>query len=107
MFQFMGLTPEAEKYLDDNCVKTVDKCCPHCGKAITEKLLVWKVEHHNSFYGDGPDLHTYHLKDGGKVKEIIQAEPWSSGPVCFLCLELCDGAKIGKWTNEEIDNYSR
>lgn len=64
-------------------------------------------EHVDSFYGDGPTLHTYGASVIGrevKVKEVIQAEPWSSGPVCFLCLELEDGTRIGEWSEEEINN---
>ena len=103
MFQFMGLTPEAEKYLDQNCAKITNEFCPHCGKPISESLLILDVEHVDSFYGDGPDLHTYQLFDVGEIKEVIQAEPWSSGPVCFLCLELWDGTQFGEWSDEEID----
>jgi len=35
--------------------------------------------------------------------EVVQAEPWSSGPVIFTCLEV-DGERIGEWPQKEIDN---
>jgi len=102
MFQMMGLTSETEKYIDENCMKVGCNPCPHCGQHTSERLLILGVEYIDSFYGDGPNLHTYRLKQGGLVKEIIQAEIWSSGPVCFLCLELTDGTRIGEWSKEEI-----
>jgi len=105
-FQLMGLTPEAENFLSVNCATEPDmnSLCPHCGKPTKEQRIVLGVKHVESFYTDGPDLHTYKLKDGRIIKEIIQAEPWSSGPVSFLCLELEDGTRIGEWSQEEIDN---
>jgi hypothetical protein len=98
----MGLTGEAEVFLDKNCVTIPSEKCPHCDGVIRTTKEVVFAKQHDSFYGDGPTLHTYKLKNGGTVTEVIQAEPWSSGPVCFLCLELEDGTKICQWDEEEI-----
>jgi len=43
-------------------------------------------------------------KEGEKIREIIQAIPWSGGPCIFLCLKLENGQLIGEWTNEELNN---
>ena len=110
-FQLRGLTAEAEAWLGAYCLHETLTVCPHCNRPLDEPevggLVVVKQEHIDSFYTDGPTLHTYAAVVGGKpldVKEVIQAEPWSSGPVCFLCLELEDGTRIGEWPEEEINN---
>jgi len=101
MYQEMGLTAEAEAFLAQNVVKVVTRRC-ECGRVISEGPKIIKSEHHDSFYDDGPDLKTYELKDGKLAKEIIQAEPWSSGPVCFMCLEI-DGKHMFEWSEEEVE----
>jgi len=103
-FQYMGLTKEAKKWLRKNCKMIPGDTCPHCNGVLNQKREIVSEELVDSFYGDGPTLHVYRLKDGGIVKEVVQAEPWSSGPVCFLCLELEDGFRIGEWSEEEIDH---
>jgi hypothetical protein len=106
-FQLRGLTAEAEAWRDAHCEREVITVCPHCGKLLDEpeqgEFVIAHEEHVDSFYGAGPTLHTYYSYRA-LVKEVIQAEPWSSGPVCFLCLELEDGTRIGEWPQEEIDN---
>jgi hypothetical protein len=87
-FQLVGLKEEAERWIDANCVKTPDIICPDCHRIISEKLDIVCSEQHDSFAGDGPTLNTYKGKDGSLVNVVIQDEPWASGPVCFLCLEI-------------------
>ena len=78
--------------------------CPYCGKeiSVTMKREIISKEHRESFYGDGPTFHSYKLNDGREVKEVLQAEPWSSGPVAFFCLEV-DGVRMFEWTEKEIE----
>ena len=102
-YQHYGLTDEAEKYLKENCALEPDIVCPDCGKVISTKRKVLSFAHHEAFYSDGPILHVYKGKDGKKIKEVVQAMPWSSGPCGFLCLELEDGSRIGEWSDKEID----
>ena len=102
-YQEIGLMPEAFKFLDENVLKTGCRPCPHCGKPTAEEWIVIDTKHIDMFYGDGPTLRTFILKDGSKVKEIVQAEPWSSGPCAFLCLEREDGSRMFEWPQEEID----
>jgi len=104
MYQHYGLTGEADRYLEENCVKDPGIVCPECGYVVSLRLKILKSEDYDAFYYDGPTLHTFELKDGGKVKEVIQAMPWSSGPCGFLCLELEDGTRIGEW-DEEVINH--
>ena len=33
--------------------------------------------------------------------EAVQAEPWSSGPMIFTCLENQDGKRYGEWKRQE------
>jgi hypothetical protein len=103
----MGLTPEAEAWLEENCQKEGYDPCPHCGKMTKTHLKVIAEEVKDMFYENGPTLHIYLTHDGKKVKEIVQAAPWSSGPIGFLCLELEGEVLIGEWDKEEIDHISQ
>ena len=100
-YKEVGLKNEAHAWLEKNVNKIPGTECPTCKTIITWKQEVIDIEHEDSFYGDGPDLSTYKCKDGRLVKEINQAEPWSSGPVCFKCLEI-GGKRMFEWTEEEI-----
>jgi len=102
MYQEVGLKPEAEAFLNENALRKPTSFCPHCNGVLSEGFDVIHVEHHDSFYEDGPYLRTIVLKDGRITKEVVQEEPWSSGPVCFLCLEI-DGQMMFEWTQDEIE----
>jgi len=104
-FQYVGLKDGAAGWLEEHvAVKDiVTHRCSKCGHEDTTKVQVeLSSEHVDMFAGDGPDLITYRLKNGGTVKEVVQADPWSSGPMAFLCLELDDGTRLFEWTDEEI-----
>jgi hypothetical protein len=102
-YQEIGLRPEAETWLEQNCQKSPTNICKHCGKPNGEILTVISRVDMDSFYGDGPTLHTYLQKNGQWVREIIQAEPWSSGPCSFFCLELENGVRLFEWDQKDID----
>ena len=54
-------------------------------------------------FDDGPSLDEFVLKDGRKIREVLQAAPWSSGPCIFLCLEYADTEeRMFEWTEQEI-----
>lgn len=36
-YQERGLTPEAEYFLEQNCIKITDRSCPRCGEVISYK----------------------------------------------------------------------
>jgi len=98
--QFVGLTKEADQFLADNVERIPNEFCPHCNKQISDKMHVISSEHQDAFYGDGPSMRTYTLKDGRICKEILQTQPWSSGPMSFLCLEI-EGVKFFEWKHNE------
>lgn len=102
IYQEIGLKKEAERWLKENIQKTTINYCPTCKRsdtAINER----EYEHQDLFYGDGPHLKEYFLNDGRRVREVVQAEIWSSGPMVFLCLEYDDKTRIFQWTNKEIN----
>lgn len=104
MYQEVGLKPEARKFLHENCKMLPDLVCPDCGKVISTKLDCEIYEHEDSFYDDGPNLKKYNLKDGTVAFEVVQAEPWSSGPVSFFYLEI-GGKRRFTWTEAEMREY--
>jgi len=104
-YQHIGLKKEVYEWLRENVAvrDVVTHKCKNCGhEDVADELVILDEEHVDMFYGDGPTLTTYRLKTGAKVKEIVQAEPWSSGPIGFLCLELDDGKRLFEWSAEEI-----
>jgi len=107
--QIIGLTAEAENFLEKNCkIESKIKRCSNCNfpyEVIYKKVQkVYDASGSSGMYGDGPDLHEYELKDGSKIREIVQAAPWSSGPCIFLCLEDDKNKRFCEWTEEEINN---
>ena len=112
MYQHVGLKPEAHQWIKENCVMEVDSKCPECGHIISTSPKVVSSEDIDMFYGDGPSSETFELNSGeGTVKSVLQAAPWSSGPMGFLCLEIVKGPKKTKrniermfeWTEDEIN----
>lgn len=101
-YQEIGLTQDAKDFLAENCEKIPKTVCPKCGEVVTTREHAEVYEQRDSFYGDGPWLQNYYLKDGTTVKEVVQCEPWSSGPCAFFCLEKEDGTKMFLWSVEEI-----
>lgn len=39
-------------------------------------------------FGEEVPLNEWHREDGSLVREIVQASPWSSGPMIFTCLAV-------------------
>jgi len=102
--QFVGLTDEARDFLDKNVSMVGSHPCPHCGK-MTEEIAE-KVDDGRftvGMFDEEIPLSTFRLRDGRIAKEVVQAEPWSSGPVIFTCLEV-EGLRVGEWSQEAIDN---
>lgn len=97
--QYVGLTKEAEKFLEENVERVPATTCPKCGEVISTTPNVIATDFQDAFYGDGPTMNTYKLKDGRVAKEILQAQPWSSGPMSFLCLEI-EGKKLFQWKED-------
>lgn len=105
MYQEIGLKQEARDFLDRHTKKVPTTVCPKCGEVIAWKSDGKIYFFEELFCNDGPSLWEYNLKDGRKIKEVVQAEPWSSGPVAFFCLEYEDGTRIFEWEEEEMEEY--
>jgi hypothetical protein len=101
--QYIGLTGKALNWLDKNVMKVPDQICPHCNQTISYKQLCSVYESDEVFY-DKLDLLVYNLTDGRIAKQVLQAQPWSSGPMSFLCLEI-EGKRMFRWTQKEMDQY--
>ncbi|MBU1173688.1 MAG: hypothetical protein KKD44_29305 [Proteobacteria bacterium] len=102
-YQEVGLKPEARAWLEENVSKN-DQVCPECSHVISTKLDCFSYEKRDSFYGDGPSLIVYRLKDGREIREVVQLEPWSSGPMAFFCLEYTDTKeRLFQWTGREVN----
>lgn len=101
--QIIGLNNDALMYIQNNCQET-EVLCSHCKQGKIKEILSVKYASaaHCGMFDDGPDLYEYTLKNGKKVKEVVQAVPWSSGPCIFLCLEL-DGSQLFPWSEKEIN----
>jgi len=103
--QEFGLTAEARKYLESYARKIeAPPACPHCGKLTRVDFEKKECGQYYGMFGDEYPLMEYTLHNGVKAREIVQAEPWSSGPCFFLCLLLENGTRIGEWRQSEIDN---
>lgn len=89
-YQHIGLTKKAQLFLLDNVNMIPDIVCPKCGEIISKKKEILATKEIDLFYGDGPKLRAYRMKDGSIVREVVQCEPWSSGPMGFITLECLD-----------------
>lgn len=111
MLQLIGLNKKALVWLETNCVKEGCDPCPHCGKPTNQQLKT-KIYHFEELFPmDGVHLKEYETTKGRVIREVVQAVPWSSGPVVFLCLEK--ETKSGKkkrlceWSQKEIEHIGR
>ena len=106
MSQNVGLSPTALDYIRNNCLHDTITVLRN-GKWESEYkeprkvLYKGKVDQYEPFAE--PLLYEYETIDNYKVREIIQAQPWSSGPMYFLCLEDDTGKRMFEWTEEEIE----
>lgn len=105
MYQEVGLKHEANEWILKNCKVEPKSFCPHCNHVLDYGLVSKVYEKKDSFYGDGPNLRIFECNDGSTVKEIVQAEPWSSGPVSFFCLQKENGELMFEWTIEEMGEH--
>lgn len=79
--------------------------------AIVAKMVKNDKSDKYKFLGmfeDEYKLNAYLLKDGTKIYEKLQEDPWSSGPMFFLALvnENDEWIEATKWSEEEIQKES-
>jgi len=105
--QYVGLTAAGSAFLRENIEMIPDMVCPKCGEVISHKMneRIYSEEKYQDETFRDPDLHEYTLKDGRKVREVIQIQPWSSGPMSFICLEDENGKRMFEW-KEDRQTYS-
>ena len=110
--QYIGLTKEALHFLDELMGQKKSTSIHidwETRQVVTEEVHNCNKEIYSHINGAWTDvvsnLHQY-VKDGiPVVREIVQAESWSSGPCYFLCLEDEKGVKWFEWTEEEMNSY--
>lgn len=93
---FIGLTDRAEEF-----VKTLE--------------MIEDSEHYTAgMFDEKVQLRKWLNTDGSILEEVVQAEPWSSGPCIFTCLQY-EGNETGthqmigkqshRWDQEDIDRH--
>jgi len=105
---FIGLSEAARKFLDEKCIKLKQITYDENNKPISE-IEAYKSEkgdryHWHSMFGGKYPLNVYFLKDGSKVYEKVQLDPWSSGPNIFTALVDEDGNWIKEtlWDEDKV-----
>jgi hypothetical protein len=103
--QYRGLSDAAIKFLQENAAKKVIQKCPNCDYPINQNWIVEDYSYTSGMFGEEIPLKKYTLKDGTKVKEVVQADPWFSGPVIFITLQHEDGSLVPgvDWDQKTID----
>lgn len=88
--QYIGLTKDAQRFVKYMAPKRI---------VITQGMFdedVLGCEY-------VPQMASAH--EGTIFREIVQAEPWSSGPMIFTCLlNTQTGEKMFEWINENCSN---
>jgi len=104
--QYIGLSKEACDFLDKHEHKELGYYHMTEGIAMEEvsgriiEVTVHKATEEDAKYGDFMD--TVRL-----FVEVVQAEPWDSGPMIFTCLmDIPTGEKKFLWSDEDIDKAS-
>ena len=99
----VGLKRSARNWLHDKAQMVPSQRCPSCNHIISRTMNVIETIQEDHFVGEGPCLRRIRLKNGDIVREVVQEEPWSSGPVAFFCLEYEEtGKRLFEWTEKEI-----
>ena len=102
--QYIGISPEASEFLSRNNNKVLTKY--HMTDGIVFEPVMGSIyevnikrEENETSYSPIDDVRTY--------VEVVQAEPWSSGPMIFTCLlDVASGEKCFLWKQEKIDEMS-
>lgn len=99
--QFIGLSQDANQFLKEHNAKEL------CRHIITTGMFeepihgtIYDLEFKYDYYG-------MEAISNRAYAEVVQAEPWSSGPCIFTCLiNINAGEKVCFWSEEEIANYT-
>lgn len=105
---FIGLHGRAWKYLNKNGKWVKRRLVDSRGVILEEKpeILCERDTKYTwlSMFGGKNPLRVFHLTNGKKVYEVVQADPWASGPNIFTCLVNEKGKKLKTtmWKDKEI-----
>jgi len=84
--QYIGLTDRAHRFLKEH--DSMMSCSENrCTKGMFEEdipLGTWRITLRKTSPTLGEPADQQHFI----VREVVQAEPWSSGPMIFTCLEF-------------------
>jgi hypothetical protein len=95
--QFVGLSQCSKEFI---CENRLIQVAPEC---LSEED---KQNFTTGMFGEEILLGVFEKSDTHeKYFEVLQCEPWSSGPVIFTYLKLPNGTFIGTWSDEEINTY--
>jgi len=93
--QFIGLTRTAEEFVKDLKQLSSDS---HAIGMFDEEIPLRRWEMHPVFKGEDHPV--------ACIREIVQCQPWSSGPMIFTCLEIDwgNGAEsiCYEWVNDPL-----
>ena len=104
--QYIGLPPSAKKWINENCkvktIKTVTTTTFSDGRVETKEYTRSEPEmasykKFSGMFGDEYALHEYETVTGLKVREFMQNDEWSSGPVFHFGLEDEHGNPMFLW----------
>lgn len=103
--QYIGLTSEGEKFVEENAlqlgVKKITEEYTSGEVKILSTIPIYEKKVYDEHEGFGfHPLYEYTAKDGSVFREAVQANPWSSGPVIFVALK----DENGEWIEETLWN---
>lgn len=102
--QYYGLNKKAKKFLEKKGIKEhVELVIDKKIEKEWDRLKTKEYDNERGMFDEKVPLHMYYLKDGKKMREKVQATPWSSGMCIFTCLENEDGERLFEWTEEEMN----
>jgi len=81
--QFIGLTRAAEEFVSTLSTRKSDH---HAVGMFDEEIPLRKWEMHPVFKERWPNYDSD--RPTACIREIVQCQPWSSGPMIFTCLEI-------------------
>jgi len=91
--QFIGLTRDAEEYVKN--LEPMESDTNALGMFEEIPLRKWKIPEQFKYSQERPNA---------CLREVVQASPWSSGPMIFTCLEADFGngakSKFLEWISD-------
>jgi len=102
--QYIGLSPRAWEYLKDNNYKEIYRY--EMTEGIAQESVMGSLYECTIQLPGRYSCEVNEYMEDVKVLyiEVVQAEPWSSGPMIFTFLKnILTGGMVGLWTEEEIN----